>query len=362
VRRLLLLFILSAGWQFANGQRLAKSADSLRLAGEIPELSYSILTSDSVLVTNTLGFHRSTLKSDETKALPTDYMHLGSNTKAITGMIAAYLVEQRKISWTAKLFALFPEWRAVANPAYYEITLADLLSHRARIKPYTSGVEFQALPKFDGTKSAQRKLFSYYLLTNEPLAKNTEVYNYSNAGYSIAALMLEQASGKTWEDLVDEVLNKKLPLRYKFGWPNRRDRNQPSGHWLEDDALTPLDSNTSYNLNLIEPAGDISMPIADYVKFVQLNLAGMEGKSGLLKPQIVNYLHYGHPAYSIGWLNTNRVDKHSSEHAGSAGTFYCYTLINKDKNLAYVIMANSATDKALDSVFKLLEKMVRSVE
>jgi D-alanyl-D-alanine carboxypeptidase len=362
VRRIVLLFLLTACGNLANAQQLAQSADSLRVAGEIPELSYSILTSDSVLVTNTLGFHRSTLKSDETKALPTDYMHLGSNTKAITGLIAAYLVEQRKISWTAKLFALFPEWRAVANPAYYEITLADLLSHRARIQPFTGGEEFQALPKFAGTKSAQRKLFSYYLLTKEPITKNTEIYNYSNAGYSIAALMLEQASGKTWEDLVDEVLNKKLHLQYKFGWPNRRDCNQPSGHWLEDEVLTPLDSNTTYNLNLIEPAGDISMPIADYVKFIQLNLAGLEGKSGLVKPQTVNYLHFGHPAYSIGWLNTNKADKHSSEHAGSAGTFYCYTLINKDKNLAYVIMANSATDKALDSIFKLLEQMVRSAE
>lgn len=362
MRRIVLIVFWSFACFSAGAQDLGKTADSLRLAGEIPELSYTILTKDSVLVKNTLGFHRSTLKNDETKAQPTDYMHLGSNTKAITGMIAAYLVEQRKISWTAKLFALFPEWKAVSNPAYYEVTLADLLSHRARLKPYTSGAEFQALPKFAGTKSVQRKLFSYYILTHDPIVENKEVYNYSNAGYSVAALMLEQASGKTWEDLVEEVLGKKLQLKYKFGWPNRTDSKQPSGHWLEDNVLTPLDSNTSYNLNLIEPAGDISMPLVDYGKFIQMNLAGLEGKPGFLKPQTVEYLHYGHPGYSIGWLNTNREDKHSSEHAGSAGTFYCYTLINRDKNLAYVIMANSATDKALDSIFKLLDKMVRSVE
>ena len=356
------LFLLFISWEVADAQQLSKTADSLRLRGEIPELSYAILTSDSVLATNTLGFHRSTLKNSSTKASASDYMHLGSNTKAITGFIAGYLVEQRKISWATKFYALFPEWRAVANPAYYDITLADLLTHRAWIKPFTAGSEFQSLPKFAGTKSSQRKLFSYYLLGNEALAKNNEVYNYSNAGYSIAALMLEQASGKTWEDLVEEVLNKNLHLKYKFGWPNRTDSRQPYGHWLENTVLTPLDSATSYNLNIIEPAGDISMPIADYVKFVQLNLAGLEGKKGFLKPQTINYLHYGHPVYSIGWLNTNEVEKHSSEHAGSAGTFYCYTLINKDKNLAYVIMANSATDKALDAIFKLIDKMVRSVE
>jgi len=362
VRKIFLLCIWVGSCFSANAQQLRKSADSLRVAGEIPELSYAILSSDSVLSINTLGFHRSTPKNSTTKALASDYMHLGSNTKAITGLIAAYLVEQRKISWTAKFYAFFPEWKRLANPAYYEITLADLLSHRAGIKPFTAGVEFQALPKFAGTKSGQRQLFSYYLLGNEGLAKNEEAYTYSNAGYSIAALMLEQASGKTWEDLVEEVIGKKLQLKYKFGWPNRKDQKQPAGHWLENNVITPLDSNTSYNLNLIEPAGDISMPIADYVKFVQLNLAGLEGKSGFLKPQTFNYLHYGHPGYAIGWLNTNKPEKHSSEHAGSAGTFYCYTLINKDKNLAYVIMANIATEKALDSIFKLLDKMIRSVE
>ncbi|MES2827297.1 MAG: serine hydrolase [Bacteroidota bacterium] len=345
-----------------SAQTLSKTADSLRIASEIPEMAYAILSSDSLLVTNTFGFHRSTLKNDETKALLDDYFHLGSNTKAITGLIAAYLVEQKKISWTAKLFALFPEWKAAANPAYYEVTLADLLSHRARIKPFTSGTEFQTLPKFEGTKSAKRKLFAYYLLTNEPLAKNAETYNYSNAGYSIAALMLEQASGKTWEDLVDEVLNKKLHLRYKFGWPNRTDSKQPSGHWLEDKVLTPLDSTTAYNLNLIEPAGDISMPLADYAKLIQMNLEGLEGENNFLKAQTYNYLHYGLPKYAIGWLNVNTADKHSSEHAGSAGTFYCYTHINRDKNIAYIIMANSATEKALDGVFKLFNSMVKSIE
>ena len=113
MRRIVLIVFWSFACFSAAAQDLGKTADSLRLAGEIPELSYTILTKDSILVKNTLGFHRSTLKNDETKAQPTDYMHLGSNTKAITGMIAAYLVEQRKISWTAKLFALFPEWKAV---------------------------------------------------------------------------------------------------------------------------------------------------------------------------------------------------------------------------------------------------------
>lgn len=343
-------------------QFLAKTADSIRIESSIPELAYVTLTSDSILLKNTLGYHRSDLQNDQNKAKATDYFHLGSNSKAITGFIAAFLVESKKISWTTKFFALFPELKKDANPDFYEITLADLLSHRARIKPYTSGTEFQSLPKFTGLQAEQRKQFVAYLLKNDALAKNTEIYNYSNAGYSIAATMLEKASGKTWEQLLDEILAKKLKLKYKLGWPNKTDINEPWGHWIEKDSLTALPPTTSYNLNLIEPSGDISMPLTDYAKFIQMNLAGLNGKNNLLKSETYNYLHYGLDKYAIGWLNVNSTGKHLSEHAGSAGTFYCYTLLNKDKNLAYIIIANCATDKALKGIFKLLDKMIKTTE
>ncbi|WP_448103324.1 serine hydrolase domain-containing protein [Pedobacter panaciterrae] len=362
MKQILSVFILLFLFSPSRGQDLAHFADSIRVKNEIPELSYAAFTADSVLVKNVLGFRRSDVQNNETKANTDDYFHLGSNTKAITGFIAGYLVENKKISWATKFFTLFPEWKKDANPAFYEITLLDLLSHRAFIKPYNSGTEFQSLPKFTGTKDEQRKMFVKYLINNDALEKNNETYNYSNAGYSVATAMLEKASGKTWERLLDEVLSKKLHLNYKLGWPNRTDVNQPWGHWIENNKLTPLSPHTDYNLNLIEPAGDISMPISDYIKFVQLNLSGLRGKNTLLKSETYNYLHYGLKDYAIGWLNVNKPDKHSSEHAGSAGTFYCYTLINKDKNVAYIIMANSSTENALDGIFKLLEKLIKTVE
>lgn len=362
MKKLIIFFFLSLTFNTSKSQTLTAYADSIRIANEIPEIAYAVFNSDSILVRNTLGYHNAANGTEEGKAKTTDFLHLGSNTKAITGFIAGYLVENKKINWETKFYDLFPEWKASANPVYLNITLADLLSHRARIKPYNSGAEFQTLPKFAGTKPEQRKEFAKYLLSHDPVGANNEVYNYSNAGYSIATLMLEKASGKTWEALVDEILNKKLKLNYKFGWPNRTDENQPWGHWIEGGVLTPLPSSTTYNLNLIEPAGDISMPMADYIKFIQLNLSGLKGKDNVLQAKTYNYLHYGHDKYAIGWLNVNESGKHLSEHAGSAGTFYAYTLVNSDKNIAYIIIANCATEKALKGIFALLEKLIKSTE
>ncbi|MCZ4244798.1 serine hydrolase domain-containing protein [Pedobacter punctiformis] len=347
------ILIITASFKI-KAQETSIVADSLMLKNQIPELGFVVVSADSVLELKTLGFHRIDIKNEQTKANINDYFHLGSNTKAITGFIAAYLVENNKIQWTTKFFDLFPSWKKQSNPKYLNITLADLLSHRAKIQPYTSGLEFQELPEFEGDKSEQRKQFSKYLLIEKPVKNNEKLYNYSNAGYSIAALMLEKVSGKTWEELIKEIMKKKLNVDVRFSWPNKINLNQPYGHWIENDTLKPLLSDTDYNLSLGEPAGDICMTLPDYAKFIQLNLQGLLGSDNILKAGTYNFLHFGLKDYSIGWGNINNKEKQLSEHSGSAGTFFCYTLLDKNKKLAYIIVANSATQETQESIFKLL--------
>lgn len=339
-----------------EAQELEKVTDSLMLKNQIPELGFAVVSADTILELKILGFNRIDLKNGHTEANISDYFHLGSNTKAITGFIAAYLVENNKIEWTTKFFDLFPCWKKQSNPAYYHITLADLLSHRARIQPYTSGLEYQQLPKFKGDKSDQRKQFSKYLLFQNPVKNSKKVYNYSNGGYSIAALMLEKVSGETWEKLTKQIMSK-ANLDVQFGWPNKLGLNQPYGHWIENDTLKPVSPSVDYNLALGEPAGDISMTLPDYARFIQLNLQGLSGRNNILKAGTYHFLHFGLEDYSIGWANVNNADKQLSEHSGSAGTFFSYALINKNKNLAYIIVANSATPGTQEGIFKLLDRL-----
>lgn len=104
------------------------------------------------------------------------------------------------------------------------------------------------------------------------MENSEKLYNYSNAGYSIAALMLEKVSRKTWEQLTNQIMAKAMNVDVQYGWPNRRSLNQPYGHWIENDTLKPLPPTVDYDLALGEPAGDISMTLPDYAKFIQLNL------------------------------------------------------------------------------------------
>ena len=144
-------------------QNLSVISDSLRIKFKIPEIAFAIVSVDSIIEMQTLGFHKIESKNKEDEAKPNDYFHLGSNTKAITGFICAYFAEQNKINWKTKFFDLFPKWKKKSNEAFYKITLEDLLSHRARIQPFTSGNEYEKLPNFFGTKSEKRKQFCAFL-------------------------------------------------------------------------------------------------------------------------------------------------------------------------------------------------------
>ena len=108
-----------------NGNTVEEFADSIRLAYNIPEIGYAVVSSTKIFDLQLIGIKRinSNIKADIN-----DKFRIGSNTKAITGFISALLVKQNKIRWDTKFFDLFPELKTNSNTAYYDMTLLNLLS------------------------------------------------------------------------------------------------------------------------------------------------------------------------------------------------------------------------------------------
>ena len=130
------LFMLSAFFSCRNdsGSNSSKSLelqlDSLRTKYNIPAIAYGVIRNDSVLIENAIGYRN--IETREKVSLG-DLFHIGSNTKAFTAFLAAKLIENGLISWNTKFYDLYPEMKPQSNPAYAEITLQQLLSHRARL-------------------------------------------------------------------------------------------------------------------------------------------------------------------------------------------------------------------------------------
>jgi len=312
---------------------------------QIPAIAVSLVTPDSIF-----SFTNGKVRVNQKERIAPDAkFHLGSNSKAITAFIAMHLTEQGIINFETSFFELFPELETTSQKAYSAITLGDLLSHNAQIPAYTKGSELVKFKDLSGTTSEKRYAFAKTVLSEKPVKTGT----YSNAGYVIAALMLEKASGKSYKMLLDEVMND-LDLSYFIGFPNKESEKFPWGHLDQNGSLTSLAPDHDYKLNsFMASAGDISMNIEDYSKFIQLNLQGLTGQDNYLEAAKYQQLHFGKPNYAYGWGNIEKENQKMSYHDGSAGTYYCHTVLFPEKKIAVIIMANTATQEAVSAIYEI---------
>lgn len=352
---MLLVMLIAASPGPTKARSLQADADSIRTTFGIPEMGYAVVSADSILDVRTLGFKRADARIP---AEPGDRFHLGSCTKAITGLIAGVMVDRGQIEWDTRFFDLCPELESGSNAAYRDITLVDLLSHRAWMQPLTEDDEFPSRDRFEGSVSDQRYQFVAWALTLAPV-ETEEKHSYSNAGYSAAAVMLERASGRTWEELV-RGLGEELDLDFEFSWPSIADTTQPWGHRGVEGELIPMPPADGYDLHWVEPAGDINMSITDYARFLQMQLRGLRGDGPLLDQEEYEFLHSGMPDhYSIGWAwGANAKGHLVSAHSGSADTFWCYSRVIKEVDRAYAVFANCGSEECDAAVRKLLIRVM----
>lgn len=348
----LVLLIISTFSTYA--QRSVRYADSIRNVYRIPELSYAVVDRNATLEIAALGKHSINLPDTATLS---DRFHIGSNTKAMTAFMIARYVELGKLKWNTKFFDLFPEWSAQSNQAYKNITLQDLLSHRAGVQPF-QGENDPVIPDFKGTPEERRWQFGRFVLTLEAVqTDSTTPFIYSNAGYTLASIMLEKVARKSWEQLVEEIFNNDLRLNVKLSWPENQKRKDTWGHLFEDGKLRPIPSNEGYHLDYTEPDGDINISLKDYIRFVQMNLEGLAGKNNYLKASTYNFIHRGVKDYSMGWYNIYEKNKELSTHAGTAFTYYTIVHIDRLKKRAYIIFTNAYSPDTREGVRLLMRKL-----
>lgn len=335
----------------------------------IPGISVSIFTGEQVLNQEVYGVRR--LNTSDSIQF-SDKFDIESNGKAMTGFVAARLVEKGLISWETKVFDIFPEFKDTSNIAYENITLKDILSHRARLRTFLYDDDLYVFKSFRGNYKKRSYDFCKWLLRQEPVALDGELnYTYSNTGYILAALMMEKITGKQWIELINDELFKPLEINFTIGWPALADINQPWGHKIpEGDSLlrpqSPLLNIADQDDELLTPAGNYSMSLTDYTKFLQFNLRGLNGKDSLLKSSTVKYLHFCNldtskhlfPFYSIGWVayQTNNGNKIST-HTGADATCFCMTVLHDDQNWGLTVAINSADEKSIEGVTSLKRKI-----
>lgn len=275
-----------------------------------------------------------------------DFFHIGSCAKSVLAVMSARLVEEGRIAWDTRLFEAAPELAAGADEAYRDVTLEDLFLCEAGIQAFTDGAK-EPLPTYDAAAGDARWAFARDLVTRPPAAARKGdrfAHVYSNASYALAALMLERASGLQYEKHVRRTLVDDWGLAVHVGWPHGAGADQPWGHLLAKEGVTPFGPEHPYRIpELLAPAGDLSMTPRGFAAYVRENLLGLRGVDGHLTSASYRRIHFGREGFSLGVANGVLGGKRYSGLDGSAGTFFCRAVLVPDEDFALTVMTNAGS-------------------
>jgi CubicO group peptidase (beta-lactamase class C family) len=275
----------------------------------------------------------------------------------MTATLLAMLVEDGALSWDTTPLDVFPALADSIHPDYRNVTVEQLLGHRAGLPSFTSSEEFAFIQRFSGPPTERRRAFMISVLQQEPEVDPGSAFLYSNAGYAIAAAMSEKVGDATWEALMCDRLFDALNIAGGFGFLGASDSTQPSGHLARGDTLIPSRKRASNEpAFIIGPAGDVNMSLPNYGRFLQLHLRGLRGENtALLSPSAIQNMHASRggiqpdsemPGYGLGWAISEYNGAQLSSHAGSIGRFKARATIHASQDLAVAVVANAGGDAA----------------
>lgn len=223
----------------------------------------------------------------------TDRWPIGSCSKPMARIVAARLADRGVWELGDTLGKLLPDVPMRAD--YKPVTLANLISHRGGIQPYTQigPAMTPIIFELQGSPVEQRAAFAAHLLDEEPAAPPGTRFVYSNAGFCILAAAAEGRTGIPWETLVKNEVFTPLGLSSAAVGADPDPTNAVRGH-RKSGGVYRLMPQGRQPLAVMLPAGGVCLSIEDFAKFAAAEVdldagrsaAGLSGKTIAQLPEL----------------------------------------------------------------------------
>ncbi|MDX1604417.1 MAG: serine hydrolase domain-containing protein, partial [Salinimicrobium sediminis] len=198
------ILFLSTGMLLAQ-EKSQQIKDLLNKYHEYGQFNGSALVSDDGELVFSDGFGMANMEYDIPNKPETKH-RLGSITKQFTAALILQLVEEGKLELDKPISTYLPNYK---GPAANVVTLHHLLTHSSGIPSYTSFPGFFEEQSRDPSSPAEFvKVFADSTLQFTP----GEKFAYNNSGYFLLGHIIEEVTGKSYEQVLQEKILEPLDM------------------------------------------------------------------------------------------------------------------------------------------------------
>lgn len=334
--------------------------------GIVPGFAVAVVKDDEVVYVRGFGWAD---VENARKVTPDTVFYIASSTKAFTGTAAAILDERGELDLDTPLSVLAPALRLHEGLFADRITLRDLMTH-------THGVTNSGAVTFRSAFSGQQthELLMELLPRHQP-AESGRGFVYGNIGYNTASLVMFEALGKSWKDILASEIFEPLGMRSTTGYVSRiPEARLAMPYMISSTGFERLpyvkgDSNMHAAGGLVTTVGDLS-------RWLLANLnEGRIGNEPVLSASAIDEAQRSHvdqansfqqfqrTGYGLGW-HTGSYDGDAFTHCfGSFSGFFSHVSFMPEQGIGVIVLVNtSATGTPLADLVsryiydRLLEK------
>ena len=334
----------------AAGQPLADFDAYVQLAvaeWEVTGLAVAVVKDGEILFAKGYGIRElgSAAKVDEHTLFA-----IGSTTKAMTAAAIGMLVDEGKLDWDDPVTDHLPGFRLYDPFVTREITVRDLLTHRA------------GLPNADflwyGQDSEAADIL-FRMRYVEPETSLRSSFTYQNIMYAAAGAVVAELSGMSWDAFIQKRIFEPLDMNGSIATAATLDAqpNVALPHYRVDGATRVIENAS---VDAVAPAGSVWSSVSDMAQWMRFLLEGTtpdgtellskETLEELFTPQTLVDPDEFYPTqavtnphwmtYGLGWFQQDYDGRAVDFHTGSIDGMVAIHGLIRDERLGVYVLGN----------------------
>lgn len=332
----------------ANYEQLILDIEKIITKNKVRGASLMIFNSEEVLFSKQVGLAEKIKNSENKKEIrnitsQTKFM-LGNMIKIFTTIAIMQLIEQKKIDLDNDIKDYIPDFKIKTRFDNAPITVRDILQNRSGL-PYTN-FEFE----YGNDLISENELLSY--LKEQYLVAPPKMMNsYSKLGYGLLGFVIEKASGKKFEEYLEENIFKPLDIKLAYVKNIEEYEAHKNELALIDENLLKLDFNSIGRIQTDISSAFISTN--DFLKIASIFIKTKFNENDILKEESIKEIikEVSFSDEIEGTLKTGLALKINSDYNKIFGKTYTfnndfkyhesYMMLIPDKKIGAIVFVNS---------------------